>query len=252
MGISGRLSAFCLNKIATHARSPSKAKPIAGGSRSSRASVGNAFETDSGELDDSGPVHKEESWAKSDANSAISRKIMIVVDSSPEAKRALLWALSHTVQDQDTVVLLHVVRPSKSPLKPGSESPHQGRSEEPKRQIDLKDYEVPNALKTICNSRRPEVEVEVIVVEGKEKGPAIVSQAKKQAASLLILGQRKPSLLWRLLITWAGAKNSEGAGVVEYCIQNAECMTLAVRRKSRRVGGYLISTRRQKNFWLLA
>jgi hypothetical protein len=31
-----------------------------------------------------------------------------------------------------------------------------------------------------------------------------------------------------------------------------ECLTLAVRRQSKGVGGYLISTRWQKNFWLLA
>lgn len=40
-------------------------------------------------------------------------KIMVVVDSSLEAKGALEWALSHTVQSQDTIVLLHVAKPSK-------------------------------------------------------------------------------------------------------------------------------------------
>eukprot|EP00252_Welwitschia_mirabilis_P025612 TRINITY_DN8085_c0_g1_i1.p1 TRINITY_DN8085_c0_g1~~TRINITY_DN8085_c0_g1_i1.p1 ORF type:complete len:107 (+),score=20.85 TRINITY_DN8085_c0_g1_i1:334-654(+) len=105
----------------------------------------------------------------------------------------------------------------------------------------------------LSKSRRPEVEVEIVAVEGKEKGPTIVSQAKKHGASLLVLGQRKPSLLWRMLITWAGTRGSETAGnVVEYCIQNANCMTLAVRRKGRKAGGYLITSRRQKNFWLLA
>lgn len=38
-------------------------------------------------------------------------KVMVVVDSSFEAKGALDWALSHTVQSQDTVVLVHVARP---------------------------------------------------------------------------------------------------------------------------------------------
>lgn len=40
-------------------------------------------------------------------------KIMVVVDSSFEAKGALEWALSHTVQTQDTVVLVHVARPTR-------------------------------------------------------------------------------------------------------------------------------------------
>lgn len=39
---------------------------------------------------------------------------------------------------------------------------------------------------------------------------------------------------------------------VEQCINQAECLTLAVRKQSKGVGGYLISTRWQKNFWLLA
>lgn len=38
-------------------------------------------------------------------------KVMVVVDSSFEAKGALDWALSHTIQSQDTVVLVHVTRP---------------------------------------------------------------------------------------------------------------------------------------------
>lgn len=39
---------------------------------------------------------------------------------------------------------------------------------------------------------------------------------------------------------------------VEQCIDQAECLTLAVRKQSKAVGGYLVSTRWQKNFWLLA
>lgn len=39
---------------------------------------------------------------------------------------------------------------------------------------------------------------------------------------------------------------------VEQCIEHADCLTLAVRKQSKSVGGYLISTRWQKNFWLLA
>lgn len=39
-------------------------------------------------------------------------RVMVVVDSSLEAKGALEWALSHTVQSQDdTIVLLHVAKP---------------------------------------------------------------------------------------------------------------------------------------------
>jgi hypothetical protein len=46
--------------------------------------------------------------------------------------------------------------------------------------------------------------------------------------------------------------NSSKEEFVEECINRAECLTLAVRKQSKGVGGYLISTRWQKNFWLLA
>lgn len=41
------------------------------------------------------------------------RKIMIVVDSSIHAKNAVQWALTHTVQNGDLVILLHVTNPCK-------------------------------------------------------------------------------------------------------------------------------------------
>lgn len=44
----------------------------------------------------------------------IGRKIMILVDSSLEAKNALQWALTHTVQSHDLLVLLYVTKPSSS------------------------------------------------------------------------------------------------------------------------------------------
>lgn len=251
MGGGRGLAGFCLNRIATHARTPSEAKPIAEGPRSNTAYNHVTNTRDKLQQDGDHAHNQVENWDKFDGNST-SRKIMVVVDSSPEAKRALLWALSHTVQGQDTLVLLHVIRLSRPSKPPGSVSPRLKDSQELENQIAETDYEVPNRLKMLSKTKRPEVEVEVLVVEGKEKGPTIVSQAKKQGASLLVLGQRKPSLLWRLLITWAGNKRGEGAGMVEYCIQNAHCLTLAVRRKNRRTGGYLITSRRQKNFWLLA
>lgn len=43
----------------------------------------------------------------------IGNRIMVVVDSSFEGKGALEWALSHAVQSRDSIVLLHVSKPSK-------------------------------------------------------------------------------------------------------------------------------------------
>lgn len=50
-------------------------------------------------------------------SSEVGNKIMVVVDPSLEAKGALEWALSHTVQTQDTIVLVHVAKPSKQGQK---------------------------------------------------------------------------------------------------------------------------------------
>lgn len=99
------------------------------------------------------------------------------------------------------------------------------------------------------------MKIEVVAAQGKEKGPAIVEEAKKQGVALLVLGQKKRfTTAWRLLMMWAAGNNEKvsGGGVVEYCIQNATCMAIAVRRKSKKLGGYLITTKRQKDFWLLA
>ncbi|KAL5543324.1 hypothetical protein UlMin_008458 [Ulmus minor] len=163
-------------------------------------------------------------------------KIMILVDSSLEAKGALDWALSHTVQTQDTVVLLHVVKPSKKDAN---------------GKLNLRAIEQLHSMKNICGRKKPGVKVEIELLEGKERGEIIVEEAKKQKVSLLVLGQKRKRSIWWSLMKRMTRKGLKG-DVVEYCIQNATCMTIAVRRKSKKLGGYLITTKRHKNFWLLA
>ncbi|XP_006348660.1 uncharacterized protein [Solanum tuberosum] len=181
----------------------------------------------------------------------IGRKIMILVDSSLEAKNALQWALTHTVQSHDLLVLLYVTKPSSSSKQ----------DEDSKKEINPRIFEFLASMKNICKMKRPEIQVEVAVAvaQGKEKGPIIVEESKKHDVSLLVLGQKKKSMTWRLIMMWAhggqvvaGGGGGGGGGVVEYCIQNASCMAIAVRRKSKKLGGYLITTKRQKDFWLLA
>lgn len=122
--------------------------------------------------------------------------------------------------------------------------------------INLRAYEKLHSMKTTCEMRRPGVQVELVILEGKEKekGAIIVEEAKKQKVSLLVLGQRKKSMVWRFMMIrrWSSSKKNMGGGIVDYCIQNASCMTIAVRTKSTKLGGYLITTKRHKNFWLLA
>jgi hypothetical protein len=55
--------------------------------------------------------------------------------------------------------------------------------------------------------------------------------------------------LWRR--RWrVGSAAAAGGTTVEYCIEHAPCAALAVRRRSS--GGYLVSSKRHKDFWLLA
>ncbi|KAJ8494025.1 hypothetical protein OPV22_015746 [Ensete ventricosum] len=214
---SGRLPGFCLSSVATRVKLPSpspiKPKPRYG----EKLMVGGAKQAAEG-----------------------GRRIMVVVDPSPEAKAALQWALSHSVRSDDTVVLVQNVRPS---CKHG---------ERLQRERDPKGFELLHAMKSICRANKPEVQVEMAMVEGEERGPAILEEASKQGASLLVMGQQHRSMAWRLITAWAGNK-AGGGDTVDYCIRNAACMAAAVRRKSSRGGGgYLITTKRHKDFWLLA
>ncbi|KAJ4790709.1 Adenine nucleotide alpha hydrolases-like superfamily protein [Rhynchospora pubera] len=167
------------------------------------------------------------------------RKVMVVVDSSQEAKTALHWALSSAVQPDDIVVLLDVIEPSTI----GENSERASRGAEKNRLL--------HAMQSICQAKRPEVHVELLLVEGRERGPTIVDAARKQGISLLVIGQKKRSVALRLLMIWAAGGKTIG-DTAEYCVQNATCMALAVRRKSKKGGGYLITTKRLKDFWLLA
>ncbi|KAM0907116.1 hypothetical protein ACQ4PT_016335 [Festuca glaucescens] len=117
---------------------------------------------------------------------------------------------------------------------------------------DLRGYQPLEAMRSICQAKRPEVRIELSLLEGKERGPTIVEAARKQGVSLLVMGQKKRSMTWRLLSMWMAGGKGTGGNTVEYCVQHATCMALGIRRKSRRGGGYLITTRRQRDFWLLA
>ncbi|KAK7407447.1 hypothetical protein VNO78_09384 [Psophocarpus tetragonolobus] len=234
MGKRGtRLPGFCLNRIRPHARVRS---PPA---QANKHDTTSATKIDQ-KTEDSCNVCEDKLDDVAKPGSVIGRKIMIVVDSSLEAKAAVQWALTHTVQNQDTIVLLHVMKPSNK----------QATDEDSSKEIAPKAYELASSFKNMCQSKRPEVQTEIAVIEGKEKGPKIVHEAKKQGVALLVLGQKKRSTTWRLLLMWAGHRVT--GGVVEYCIQNAHCMAIAVRRKGKKSGGYMITTKRHKDFWLLA
>ena len=103
-----KLSSFCLNRIRPHARvrsPPAQSKPAENNVISSTKTDKNS--------ENPGNVKEEKVGDGAKPGLVISRRIMIVVDSSLEAKGALQWALSHTVQSQDTLILLFVTKSSK-------------------------------------------------------------------------------------------------------------------------------------------
>uniref|UniRef100_A0A7C9CMQ8 UspA domain-containing protein n=2 Tax=Opuntia streptacantha TaxID=393608 RepID=A0A7C9CMQ8_OPUST len=155
------------------------------------------------------------------------KRVMVVVDETSRSKHAMMWALTHVTNNGDWLTLLHIICPDSS--SSSSSSPGLARS-----------------LASLCKASKPQVEVEAIAIQGP-KVETVLSQVKKLEVSVLVLGQKKPSPIISCLF---GRSNTEE--FVEKCINNAECLTIGVRKQSKSMGGYLISTRWQKNFWLLA
>ncbi|PWA86180.1 Rossmann-like alpha/beta/alpha sandwich fold [Artemisia annua] len=235
-----KIPSFCLAKIRPHVRVRSPSMQLKG-------NVDSSTKIDEQKTEDSSRSCNEKETKSEDVTKVeaqvkiIARKVMIVVDSSVEAKNALLWALTHTVQSNDILVLLYF---KKIASKQGSDLTKEKATKVPSFLC---------SMKNMSQMKRSDVQVEISIAEGKEKGTTIVEEAKKQEVTMLVMGQKKQPITWRLLLTWAGRPmGTNGGGVVDYCVQNATCMAVAVRRKSKRVGGYLITTKRQKDFWLLA
>ncbi|KAH9606006.1 hypothetical protein KSS87_009491 [Heliosperma pusillum] len=157
-------------------------------------------------------------------NMMVKKRVMVVVDETARSKHAMMWALTHVTNKGDWLTLLHIISDSSSSSTPN----------------------LATSLGSLCKACKPEVEVEALVIQGP-KLATVLSQVKKLEVSVLVLGQKKPSPIMTCLF---GMSNSED--FVEQCINNAECLTIGVRKQSKGMGGYLISTRWQKNFWLLA
>ncbi|KAL3737349.1 hypothetical protein ACJRO7_026164 [Eucalyptus globulus] len=174
------------------------------------------------------------------------KRVMVVVDESSHSKHAMMWALTHVANKGDLLTLLHVVPPgAERSSSPPSSDASSSASSSSSSSSTTSPY-LANSLGSLCKASKPEVDVEALVIQGP-KMATVMSQVKKLEVSVLVLGQKKPSTLVHCL---CGASRSEE--FVEQCINGADCLTIGVRKQSRGVGGYLISTRWQKNFWLLA
>eukprot|EP00250_Pteridium_aquilinum_P011694 c20244_g1_i1 orf=154-669(-) len=154
--------------------------------------------------------------------------MVVVVDDAESARTALGWAMHNVIRGGDIITLLHV-HPSSSRARATDFKPVQLQSpsfmEGTRRLHRLKGFQLALSFKDLCDLN-PEAKVEIVVMEG-DRGPTIVSLAKKLGATALILGQHKRGLLGRML----GKKDTR-----DYCIQNSECLVLAVKQKSRIVG----------------
>ncbi|KAK1386883.1 Usp domain-containing protein [Heracleum sosnowskyi] len=155
------------------------------------------------------------------------KRVMVVVDESCHSKHAMMWALTHVTNKGDSLTLLHIVPPHSS--QSSSDSPY-----------------LASSLGSLCKACKPEVEVEALWIQGP-KLATVMSQVKKLEVSVLVLGQKKPSSLFTC---FCGRSSTER--FVEECINNVECLTIGVTKQGQGIGGYLISTRWQKDFWLLA
>ncbi|OEL27556.1 hypothetical protein BAE44_0011425 [Dichanthelium oligosanthes] len=153
------------------------------------------------------------------------KRVMVVVDQSSGARHAMMWALTHVASKGDFLTLLHVLPPQSGSGGSGGGGGRGGG-------VDAS--ALANSLGALCKACKPEI------------------GATSTNGSTL-----RPCHCWDGLVSllYAALRSfmrSSSEALVEECISRAECLTVAVRRQSKGVGGYLISTRWQKNFWLLA
>ncbi|WVZ59783.1 hypothetical protein U9M48_009882 [Paspalum notatum var. saurae] len=230
------------NKLIRPAAAAAAAAPLPGGGKTKKSSCGpggGCYVVNNNNNGNGGELMVEVGGA-----GAGGRRVMVVADGRAEAAGALQWALSQAVRSNDTLVLLAVVKPP--PLAAQLQV-----SESCVNMLGTKSQQHLAALRTVCESTRPEVKVETCAVEAEDRAPAVVEAARRHGASLLVLGQRRRRAAVARWLQALWRRRRRGAGsTVEYCIEHAPCVALAVRRRSS--GGYLVSSKRHKDFWLLA
>ncbi|MQL72759.1 hypothetical protein Taro_005129 [Colocasia esculenta] len=87
---------------------------------------------------------------------------------------------------------------------------------------------------------------------GEEAGGLSPGAEPEQALPTLLGGKKEKKKLDLNADCILFAIGRDEEDFVEQCIERASCLSVAVRKQSCGVGGYLISTKWQKDFWLLA
>ncbi|XP_022980405.1 uncharacterized protein LOC111479780 [Cucurbita maxima] len=212
-------------------------------------------------------------------STAPSRNVMVVVDPARESAAALQYTLSHALVQNDELILLHVDNPNswKNAISTFLKRPNEksanahasaivpatatatataaaaaafGFQGGPQVEVDFLEE-----MKKACKIANPNLKVRTVRVEleGKDKASMIMAQTNALGVDLLVIGQRR-SLSTAIL----GYKRSGGPmkaakmlDTAEYLVENSKCTCVAVQKKGQNAG-YLLNTKTQRNFWLLA
>ncbi|XP_019180368.1 PREDICTED: uncharacterized protein LOC109175549 [Ipomoea nil] len=200
------------------------------------------------------------------------RKVMVVADPTRESAAALEYALSHAILETDTIILLHVENPNawknpigslfKWPSLPSSSKVASSPSSEGLGNGAASlgyaggggggEMEFLEALKRACEIAQPKSSVQterVAIMDGKDKAPIILSHCATLGIDLLIVGQKRT--LSNAILGHKRSGSLRGLDTAEYLIENSKCTCVGVQRKGQNAG-YILNTKTQKNFWLLA
>ncbi|CAN0904928.1 hypothetical protein LINGRAHAP2_LOCUS23376 [Linum grandiflorum] len=207
------------------------------------------------------------------------KKIMVVVDPSREAAGALQYALSHVVTEKDELILVHVETqnswkstfsfsflrrsgisiPALNNSVNNSSNSNNNNNQSSAATVDgMAEGEVDflEAMKQLCEVARPRVRVKVERVQmgAKDKASVILFKSTSMAVDHLIIGQKKSLssvLLGNTKYKKPGGLGPKSLDTAEYLIEYSKCNCVGVQKKGQ-TGGYLLNTKTQKNFWLLA
>ncbi|CAL1356028.1 unnamed protein product [Linum trigynum] len=204
------------------------------------------------------------------------RKVMVVVDPSREAAGALQYALSHVVTEKDELILVHVETQNSwkstftfsflrrtgisipavnnNNINNGnnqSSSAAAGGEGMAEGEVDFLE-----AMRQLCEAARPrlKVTVERLQMGAKDKASVILFKSTAMGVDHLIIGQKKSLssvLLGNTKYKKPGGLGPKSLDTAEYLIEYSKCNCVGVQKRGQ-TGGYLLNTKTQKNFWLLA
>ncbi|XP_042513849.1 uncharacterized protein LOC122088598 [Macadamia integrifolia] len=190
------------------------------------------------------------------ASSGAPKKVMVVADPTRESANALQWALSHAVLEKDELFLLHVEQPTSwratfsTFLRRPSSSSMEAAIINGGGDIDFLDL-----MKHACEAAQPKVKVHIerVEIDGKDKAFTILMKTRMLSIDILAIGQRR-SLSNAILgyrLSGGSTKGTKGIDTAEYLIEHSKCTCVGVQKKGQN-GGYLLNSKKHRNFWLLA